>query len=133
MKKFMLILSSVIVLALAALVYFKFYFVFGEGVRNGELNYVIYKGVVFKTYEGKLIQTGFRSNNGQGLQSNTFDFSVEDKELAEKLMRESGKVLKLHYKEYKGKLPWRGHSKYIVDAIESSEEKNAATPDSLVI
>ena len=133
MKKFLLILSSTVIVALAAFIYIKFYFVFGEGVRNGELNYVIYKGVIFKTYEGKLIQTGFRSSDGKGLQSNTFDFSVVNKELAEKLMRESGKVLKLHYKEYKGRLPWRGHSKYVVDAIESIEEKDADSPDSIII
>jgi len=133
MKKFLLIVSSAAVVALAAFIFFKFYFVFGEGVRNGELNYVVYKGVIFKTYEGKLIQTGFRSNNGQGLQSNTFEFSVVDKELAEKLMRESGNELRLHYKEYKGKLPWRGHSKYVVDAIESVQEKDAVKEDSIVI
>lgn len=133
MKKFLIIFSSVLAVALAVFIYFKFYFVFGEGVRNGELNYVVYKGVLFKTYEGKLIQTGFRNNEGKGLQSNTFEFSVEDKELAEKLMRESGNVLELHYKEYFGKLPWRGHSKYVVDKILTVKEKDASQENSFVI
>ena len=135
MKKFLSILSVVIVLALAAFIYFRFYFVFGEGVRNGELNYVVRKGIVFKTYEGKLIQTGFRNKDGKGLSSNTFEFSVEDKDLAEQLMRESGNIIELHYKEYFGKLPWRGHSKYVVDKILTTipKEKDAASPDSFII
>jgi len=133
MKKFLLIFSAVIVVALTAFIYFRFYFVFGEGVRNGELNYVVRKGIIFKTYEGKLIQTGFRNKDGQGIQSNTFEFSVEDKELAEQLMRESGNVLELHYKEYFGKLPWRGHSKYVVDKILTTKEKDGTAQDSFVI
>lgn len=32
-------------------------------------------------------------------------------------MRCSGKNLELHYKEYKGALPWRGISVYVVDSI----------------
>ena len=102
--------------------YFRFYFVFGEGVRSGQLNYVVYKGVLWKTYEGKLIQTGIRSQSSGTIQSNTFEFSVADKELAEQLMKQSGKTMDIHYKEYFGRLPWRGHSKYIVDRIEAIRE-----------
>jgi hypothetical protein len=32
-------------------------------------------------------------------------------------MNNSGKYFDLHYKEYRGSLPWRGYSKYIVDKI----------------
>ena len=124
MKKFTIILSAVLVAGLAVFCYLRFYFVFGEGVRSGELNYVVYKGVVWKTYEGKLIQTGIKTQT-TGVQSNTFDFSVADKEIAERLMTESGKVMDLHYKEYFGRLPWRGHTRYIVDDILSIREKNS--------
>lgn len=133
MKKFLKILAGAAVAALVIFVYFRFFFVFGEGVRNGELNYVVYKGVIFKTYEGKLIQTGLRSQStGGGIQSNTFDFSVADKNLAEKLMRNSGKILELHYKEYFGKLPWRGHTKYVVDEIISISDKNETIDEGTV-
>lgn len=111
------ILSVCLVAVLAGFIYFKFYFVFGEGVKAGELNYLVHKGYVFKTYEGKMIQTGFRGQKAGTIQSYEFEFSVEDKELAEKLMRSSGKVLELHYKEYLGALPWRGFSKFVVDSI----------------
>ncbi len=122
MKEFLWILISVLVLGLAIFCYFRFWFVFGEGVRSGELNYVVYKGLVWKTYEGKLIQTGIKAQS-TGVQSNTFDFSIVDKEIAERLMMESGKVMDLHYKEYYGRLPWRGHTRYIVDDIVSIKEK----------
>ena len=123
MKKSIWILVTILIFALAVFCYFRFYFVFGEGVRSGELNYVVYKGLIWKTYEGKLIQTGIKAQTS-GVQSNTFDFSIADKEIAERLMTESGKVMDLHYKEYFGRLPWRGHTRYIVDDILSIKEKS---------
>lgn len=109
----------VLLLALAVFVYVRYYFVFGTGVKSGELNYVVKKGVVFKTYEGKLIQSGFRADKPEGFQSNQFEFSVTDKALAEKLMLASGENVKLHYKEYFAAIPWRGFTTYIVDSIVS--------------
>jgi hypothetical protein len=123
MKKFIWILVTILIFALAVFCYFRFYFVFGEGVRSGELNYVVYKGLIWKTYEGKLIQTGIKAQTS-GVQSNTFDFSIADKDIAERLTTESGKVMDLHYKEYFGRLPWRGHTRYIVDDILSIKEKS---------
>ncbi len=111
-------IAAVIILAAAAFFYIKFYFVFGEGVKAGELNQLVYKGWVWKTYEGRLIQTGFKSAKvGGSLQSNEFNFSVTDKAVADTLMRCSGKMVELHYREYNGTLPWRGMQKYIVDRI----------------
>ncbi|MBQ0025543.1 MAG: hypothetical protein KBT00_07490 [Bacteroidales bacterium] len=119
MKKFFRITTAILILALAAFIYFRFYFVFGEGVKSGSLNYVVYKGVIFKTYEGKLIQTGIRSKSAGSISSYEFEFSVKDENLAKKLMMESGKNMELHYKEYFGALPWRGYTKFIVDDIVS--------------
>ena len=114
----------ILALALAGFIYFRFYFVFGDGVKAGELNQFIYKGYVWKTYEGKLIQAGFRGSNrntgGVAVESYIFDFSVEDEEVANELMRYSGKSVELHYKEYLGTLPWRGMQKYVVDRIIST-------------
>ena len=115
-------ISGIIVLALAAFIFFKFYFVFGEGVKAGELNFVVYKGYVFKTYEGRAIQAGFGKGNGTNpgvIQSYEFDFSITDEAIADSLMRCGGKTVELHYKEYLGTLPWRGKQKYIVDRIVS--------------
>ena len=115
------IVTSVILLAVLGFFFFRYYFVFGEGVKAGELNQVMYKGYVFKTYEGRLIQAGFRgassSKGAVTMESYVFEFSVEDKEVADSLMRCSGKSVELHYKEYLGALPWRGQQKYVVDKI----------------
>jgi|SRR5690554_881303 len=113
---------GILILVLAVFVYVRYYYVFGTGVKSGELNYLVYKGVVFKTYEGKLIQSGFRADKPGGLQSNQFDFSVVNEEIAKKLMVSSGKNVQLHYKEYFGVLPWRGYTKFIVDSIIAIEE-----------
>ena len=120
MKKFRIIAPAVVLAALALFIYFRFYFVFGEGVKSGELNYVVYKGVIFKTYEGKLIQSGIRSKTAGTIQSYEFEFSVRDPELARRLMLEGGRSVELHYKEYFGALPWRGFTKFVGDSVVSS-------------
>ena len=101
----------------AGYLFFKFYFVFSEGVKTGELNYLVYKGYVFKTYEGKMIQTEVQTQSTETIQSDEFQFSVENKVVADSLMRCSGKEVELHYKEYLGILPWRGVNKFVVDKI----------------
>ncbi|NOT92886.1 hypothetical protein [Ferruginibacter sp.] len=116
-KKF-LRLFIVSVLLIGGLVFWwKYYYVFGEGVKSGELNYVVKKGNIFKTYEGKLIQSGFRSKTAGTVQSYEFEFSITNDSIANILMNNSGKYFDLHYKEYKGTIPWRGFSPYIVDKI----------------
>jgi flagellar basal body-associated protein FliL len=119
-RKIVTILTIVVVLAAASFVFFKFYFVFGSGVKAGELNLFVYKGYVFKTYEGRLIQAGYNSKNSNAtIQSNEFNFSVKDENVAKQLERCAGKFVELHYKEYLGTLPWRGMSKYVVDSVYS--------------
>jgi len=134
MKKTALIVSLIVLLVLAGFVFFKYYFVFGEGVKAGELNFMVKKGVVFKTYEGKLIQSGFRSTGkttGSTIQSYEFEFSVENKGIADTLMLSSGKNMELHYKEYNGALPWRGFNKYVVDKIISIDKDVNGTAPSI--
>ena len=118
--KILTIVIITLLLAASVFFYIKYYFVFGTGVKAGELNQIVYKGWVWKTYEGRLIQTGFKGARGGGaIQSNEFNFSVVKKEVADSLMRCSGKQVELHYKEYNGALPWRGMQKYVVDSIVS--------------
>ncbi len=119
------ILGTIIFLAAAGFVFFKFYFVFGSGVKAGELNLFVYKGYVFKTYEGRLIQAGYNSkNSNSAIQSNEFNFSVKDEKVAKQLERSAGKFVELRYKEYLGTLPWRGMSKYVVDSVLSVSTVN---------
>jgi len=116
-KKTIYIILAILIIGLGGFFYYNYYFVFGEGVKAGQLNYVVKKGYIFKTYEGKLIQTGFRTGQPGAIQSNEFEFSVTDNAIAEKMMLNSGKTFELHYKEYVNRLPWRGYSPFVVDKI----------------
>ena len=114
---------TILFLGLIIFIYFRFYFVFGEGVKSGHLNYAVKKGNIFKTYEGKLIQEGIRSRTAGAIQSYEFEFSINSQRVFEILSANSGKRFDLHYKEYHGVLPWRGNTKYIVDSIVSMKDE----------
>ena len=116
--KIITILSTLAVVALVVFVYVKFFFVYSQGVNEGDINYFQYEGFVFKTYEGKMIQTGYNSRNSNAtIQSNEFKFSVEDEQVAKQIESSSSRQIKLHWKRYLGVLPWRGNSQYVVDSV----------------
>lgn len=123
MRKFGRAVLVILLLAFAVFVYFRFYFVFGDGVKSGQLNYAVKKGYLFKTYEGKLIQEGYRSKTTSTIQSYEFEFSIRSKRIYDILASNSGKRFDLHYREYLGALPWRGNTKYIVDSIIAMHDK----------
>lgn len=116
-KKIIAIVVLILLLIIGFWFWWNYLYVFGEGVKSGQLNYIVKKGNVFKTYEGKLIQSGIRSQQPGSVQSYEFEFSVADDSLANYMMNNSGAYYDLHYKEYKNTLPWRGYSRYIVDRI----------------
>ena len=121
------IIALVVLAILAGIFYFKFLWVFSDGTKTGELNSLTYTGYVFKTYEGEIILTGYGNKNASGsVQSKNFKFSVANKEVAEKLRQMTGLRVTVHYKEYKGTLPWRGYEKAIVDSV---TEETTVVPD----
>jgi hypothetical protein len=129
MKRRVVVIIVIIILAfLSGFVYYRYYFVFGDGVKAGTMNYFVHKGYVFKTYEGRLIQTGVSSPTQGGIQSNEFMFSVIDKKVANQLDKDAGAYLELHYKEYLHTLPWRGVSNFVVDSIISVRPVNPLQP-----
>lgn len=123
-RRFARTILILLILGLAVFFYFRYFFVFGEGSKAGELNFFVKKGYVFKTYEGRVIQTGYNSKVPGSIQSNEFEFSVVNEKVAQQLMSNSGAFMELHYKEYLGALPWRGMSKYVVDSIISVQKVN---------
>ena len=128
-KKVLLWTIVVAVVGVAVWFLIKFCFVFGSGVKAGEMNFFVYKGYIFKTYEGRLIQAGYNSKNSSAtIQSNEFNFSVKDKRVAHQLERCAGKRVELHYNEYLGALPWRGMSRYVVDSVLSVESVTEPLP-----
>lgn len=130
--KFLWISGLVILIALFAFMWWRYYFVFGEGVKAGTLNFVVKKGYVFKTWEGRLIQEGFNTPTPGAMQSNEFEFSVTNDSIAVVLERSGGKFVELRYKEYLHPLPWRGMSNYVVTEIlevgDSNRQLNKVIP-----
>jgi len=116
-KKILWIIIAVLAIGLGLTFYFKYLFVFGEGVKSGHLNYAVKKGNIFKTYEGKLIQEGIRTKTAGSIQSYEFEFSIANERIFQILEVNSGKMFDLHYREYHGVLPWRGNTKYVVDSV----------------
>ncbi|UJP63415.1 hypothetical protein [Mongoliitalea daihaiensis] len=130
MGKFLKVSIPIIILVLVALVYWRYFFVFGEGVKGGTLNYFEKKGFVFKTWEGRLVQDGFQSPSAGALQSNEFRFSAQGDEVAQQLERASGRFVELRYKEYLSPLPWRGAAKFVVyEVLEVGDRETNSKKD----
>ena len=120
MKKFLLKLSGILIFI--AIGYFSFiYFVsYSEGIRAGELIKFSHKGVIVKTWEGKI---------SQGVSDElSFIFSVEGKEtkVIEDLQRLQGKHVKLYYFEGYSSFFWLGDTKYFITKVEENTERNNA-------
>ncbi len=111
-------ITVILVLALAGFIFIKFCFVYSTGYNEGDINYFQKEGFIFKTYEGKMIQTGYNSKNTTStIQSNEFKFSVADEAVAHTIEESSNRNIKLHWKRYFGTLPWRGNSQFVVDSV----------------
>jgi hypothetical protein len=121
-KKFVRWFTFILIVVLGLFGYWKYYYTFSEGYRSGLLQKLSYKGNIFKTYEGELVQRSIVSTNNVGIASEKFYFSVTVDSVAKAMQNFEGKNVKLHYLQKNGKLPWRGESEYIVDGIE--EDKN---------
>lgn len=122
MKKFLKIGIPIIIIILSLVLWWRYYFVFGEGVKAGNLNFVVKKGYIFKTWEGRIIQEGFKTPTPGAMQSNEFEFSIADENIARILERHSGKFVELRYKEYLNAIPWRGNSNFVVTEILQIED-----------
>lgn len=113
-----LILSVLVVIA------FAYWGVNEEGVMAGKVLRISKKGVVFKTYEGKLNLETFGALKGTSPIAESFDFSVEgDREDVIKQLEEvslSGERVNLHFIKRYVRLPWRGDSKYFIVQVERS-------------
>jgi hypothetical protein len=107
---------------------FSFYYfsVYESGVMAGRVLRVTQKGVMFKTYEGKLSLESFGALKGTNPIAETFDFSVESSEdsviQALEQVSLSGERVNLHFiKRYKIFF-WRGDTKYFVTKVERVEK-----------
>lgn len=117
MKKFLLVLISIIIVGIASYLLICNY-TYSEGSRTGYLMKFSKKGYVFKTYEGELNLGGMNAQNNSVL-NNIWDFTVlrGNKEVIDSLNQYEGKVIKLEYKQKLKNMPWQGDTPYFVYAV----------------
>ncbi|MCU0398008.1 MAG: hypothetical protein MUC73_07885 [Cyclobacteriaceae bacterium] len=101
---------------------FLYWGVYERGVWAGKVLSVSEKGVVFKTYEGKLSMESFGALRNTSPIAETRDFSVEKsdpqliKDLEEVALK--GDRVNLHFVKRYMSFPWRGDTKYFVVKVE---------------
>jgi hypothetical protein len=121
----MKIVKRILLIALAlgiATLAFLYWGVYERGVMAGKVLRVTEKGMVFKTYEGKLNLESFGALKGTSPIAETFDFSVEsDKTEVIQQLQEvslSGERVNLHFVKRYAQFPWRGETKYFIEKVE---------------
>lgn len=103
---------------------FAFYYwgVYEQGIMAGKVLRITQKGILFKTYEGKLSLETFGALKGTSPIAETFDFSVESdqteviKELEQVAL--SGERVNLKFVKRYTIFPWRGDTRYFIEGIE---------------
>lgn len=119
--KIVIISAIVIFLAVAAYAYWGTY---ESGVWAGKVLSVSEKGVVFKTYEGKISMESFGALRGTSPIAETRDFSIETSE--QQVINDLQKValqgdrVNLHFVKRYMTFPWRGDTKYFVTKVEQT-------------
>lgn len=115
------LLLIALVLGLGVLA-FAYYGVYEKGTMAGKVLRITEKGVVFKTYEGKISLESFGALKGVSPVAETFDFSIEgDQTAVIKQLEEvalSGERVNLHFVKRYVRFPWRGDTKYFVEKVE---------------
>ena len=95
----------------------QYYYPCSKGTKTGELQSVVIKGKIFKTYEGMLKQSNMPLLKDGVTQTDEFVFSIPKKSVTDQLTCSGGKTVELHYTKYFKAIPWRGNSRYVVDKI----------------
>jgi hypothetical protein len=117
--------AIVIILLLIGAFAFMYWGVYESGVMAGKVLRITEKGVMFKTFEGKLNLETFGALKGASPIAESFDFSVErtDTEVIETLQKValSGERVNLHFKKRYIKVPWRGETKYFATRVERAD------------
>jgi len=105
-----------------ALLSFLYWGVYETGIMAGKVLRVTQKGMIFKTYEGKLNLETFGALKGASPIAESFDFSVEGdrKEVIKDLEQValSGERVNLHFIKRYSTFAWRGDTKYFIEKVE---------------
>jgi hypothetical protein len=113
------------ILGFTALYTFYYFAVYEEGVMAGRVLSITERGMIFKTYEGKLSVESFGSLKGVSPIAETRDFSVESDETAAikdlERVAASGERVNLRFIRRYKTFPWRGETKYFVIGVEKTQ------------
>ena len=125
-KKILRIFLILLVAGLIGIFSFYYWAVYETGVMAGKVLRISEKGVVFKTYEGKINLETFGALKGTSPIAESFDFSVEKSnetvisDLQEVAL--SGERVNLHFKVRYARFIWRGDTRYFVTRVERLEK-----------
>lgn len=121
-KKIIRIFIITFVIVLVGGFCFLYWGTYEEGVMAGKILRVSEKGVLFKTYEGKINLETFGALRGASPIAESFDFSIEsnDQSLIKELetVSLSGERVNLFYVKRYVAFPWRGDTKYFATRVE---------------
>ena len=123
MKRFLTYAGVSIVIVFIVYIAFIYFVTYSEGYRAGELIKISKRGLLVKTWEGRL---------SQGVsEEQQFNFSVQksDKKVLEKLKEFQGKKVKVTYIERFGTFFWLGDTKYYVKEVEILKNDNELSND----
>ena len=116
--------AIIILVILGGVITFSFLYwgTYEDGVMAGKVLRISEKGVMFKTYEGKINLETFGALKGTSPIAESFDFSVEksEKEMIKKnqTVALSGERVNLYFVKRYARFPWRGDTKYFATRIE---------------
>ncbi len=121
-KSFMKKLMIVLLIVGLAVFSFLYWGTYEEGVMAGKVLRVSQKGLIFKTYEGKLNLETFGALKGTSPIAESFDFSVasSEEEVLNSLKEValSGERVNLYFTKRYAQFPWRGETKYFITKVE---------------
>ena len=114
------------ILFLILLVVFAFFYFgsYSSGTQAGVVMKIAKKGIVFKTWEGRLDMGTVGKSKSSELGTKIFEFSIDgsDTELIKKLeeVQLSGQRINLGFKQKYMMFPWQGETKLFATSVESS-------------
>ncbi len=127
MKKFLTYTGVSILIVSVVYILFIYFVTYSEGYRAGELIKISKRGLLFKTWEGRL---------SQGVsEEQQFNFSVQksDMEVLEQLKEFQGKKVRVTYIERFGTFYWLGDTKYYVTKAELVVDRQKFLDDNYTI
>lgn len=130
MKKIVVTVLVLLLIAGVGLGAFFYYGSFSEGTRAGTVVKVSKRGTFFKTYEGQLNMESFGAVSQSKQLNEIFEFSIpKDNDSIFSLLQEvalSGERVNVRYQEKYITVPWRGDTKYFVNGVDRLDKRQPA-------